>query len=412
MNKVKPFIIKYPHFFTLLLLFSFLEQFYLLFSFVERPIYSAISLSLVFFLSLILFKYTKFAYYNFFICLSLLVFIFLEGVNNYSLTSGVSWIGTLLKLFVFTILYFTLQGTRLSLADKLKLFRNLVIIVNIVLISSTLLGILFNNFIILNGRSRFLALSHTSSLVACFSGFSVILNFYYIKYYKGIFSKLLYCLSFFSLWVGLLVLFIAGSRQPVFGVFISVIVILMIKNKTWFVFAFISVLFTLYLLHVEFITDIDVLVSMHQFLHTVVDIAIDIIDYGLLSYMDGSSLSRFKYFEVGVKYVNANSFIFGGGLNSFPYIYLAKTGLEAPAPHNLVLSIITQFGYLGLILSVAFICRNVFLSLKYRKEEHLIMYLYIALGLSLNNPEYFLSLVIPLIFYFNLISTYKKITTA
>lgn len=409
MSQVKKITVNYPQLFTLILLISFFEQFYLLFSFIERPLYSAFSLSLVFVLSLILFKHSKFSHYNFFICIFLLSLVLFEGINNFALTSGGSWVGTMLKLYVFIIVYFTLQSTRLTIADKVNFFRNLVIIVNVVLILSTLLGVLFNNFIILNGRSRFLALSHTSSLVACFSGFTIILNFYFVKHYKIIFTKRMYYFSIFSLWFGVLVLIIAGSRQPVLGILLCLVFLIVIKNKTKITIFLASICFVIYLVHVEFITGIDFLVDFHQMLHIFKDVVIDIINYGLFSYMDGSSLSRFKYFEVGVQYVNNNNFIFGGGLNSFPYIYMDDTGLEAPAPHNLILSVITQFGYLGLVLATIFVCWKFFLSLKYREEEHLVMYIYIIGGLSLNNPEYFISLIIPLIFYFNLISTYKKI---
>jgi hypothetical protein len=408
MNQEKFFTVKYQQLFSVILVFSFLEQLYFLFSFIQRPLYSAFSLSLVFVMCLIVFKYSKFSYSHFFICTLLLILILFEGINNFSLTSGGSWVGTMLKLMVFIIIYFTLQSRQLSLVDKLNIFRNLIITVNIVLIFSTLLGILFNNFIILNGRSRFLALSHTSSLVACFSGFAIILNFYFIKYYKVIYSQKMYFFSLLSLWISVGVLFIAGSRQPVFGVLLCLFSLIVVKNKRIFALGLTSVFCALYLVHVEFITKIDLLVDLHQILHLFLDIVIDVINYGLFSYMDGSSLSRFRYFEVGVQYVNNNSFIFGAGLNSFPFIYMAETGLESPAPHNLVLSVLTQFGYLGLILSIFFVCWKVFLSLKYHKEEHLVMYIYILGGLSLNNPEYFLSLVIPLIYYFNLISTYKK----
>jgi len=368
-----------------MLILAFTEHVYALFSFVPRSAFNAFFLLSTLACSLYGITALKLSRGCFLAYLLICLYITSSALLSYLMFGGVLWAGTAIKLLVYTnyLVYF---GRRLNDPDEVLSFLfHFSMVVSVVALIG---GLLTNNFMVLNGRERFSGLSHTPSIVACFSGFFVILSCYFYKKYKY------FLISLFGFLLGLSMLFLSGSRQPLFGLFASLVLSILIVQPRLIVFLLGSILLFLGLIFAKIVPGLYelslIIHAVSQTLHAIMYLDMEVISGAI----DGSSLSRLRYLLVGIEYVSAKNIWFGTGLNSFPLIFLSQTGEEAPATHNLLLTVFTQFGIIGLVAFFSWMVFEVIQCVRQKDLFRCWLFSFIFLGLSLNNPEYFTSLVI------------------
>ena len=115
---------------------------------------------------------------------------------------------------------------------------------------------------------------------------------------------------------------------------------------------------------------------------------------------DGSIMARVNYFIVGLTYIHDNDLLFGAGLNAFPGIYGSVTGKYGVAPHNDLLLLIIDFGYIGTLIILLSLIYILIKSNKNKYKNQLIVFVLWAFGLSINNVFYYYPILSSLIILF------------
>lgn len=366
-----------------IIVFGSLELFYNLFGFIPREkfnaVYLLLTLSLSFFLIYrIRFLLSHFAFFSFSVFL-----VFLSSLNAYYNFGSFIWVGSFIKLILYLSFCFYLY-TNQSRVELLSLLKFTFRFVLAFIALSIMLGLLMDNTQILNGRIRFQGVTYTSSLFSMFCGLCTIFFMYYLKVTdgKGFFYKIF---IFFCICACLGLCFLSGSRQPFYGLILSMLLVLILNLNVFYRITLLFIVMAFVIVNFDF---------LYQTLFFLYDIAIAG-DYltSLSGIIDGSSYSRLRYLVYGVNYLLDNGIILiGSGLNTFPEIYYTLTMEERPAPHNLILMVVVNYGLLGCIL---FFTAVMYYFKVYRnKSLNLLLMFYFLFGVSFNNPEYFTSVMI------------------
>ena len=349
-------------------------EFFSLFYVSYKDIVNAAIILLSFFLMIFLILYNNpviksYHYYFFFYFIfSLTVSVF---IHLYQLGT-LFWLAIFLKIFIFCLMIFFFYY-----CVALKTINNLINVLFLFFVISIILGFVVSNYNFLNDRLRFNGSAVTGSFISMLSGLFLchfvggLADFRFLKFSKG----LLVCLMLVTL------LYFIGSRQPFVGFFISLILALLSLRRSSFIF-FSSCVFFIFLYNFDYI--INFLNDFESF-------------FLLESINDNSLLYRFKYIAFSFDYMNSFSLIvFGMGLNSFPLLFPAGDAGSLHATHNLLLFFFVNFGLLGITF---FLCAYIYFLYTADFRNKLLLY-YLIFGCSLNNPEYFLSVLFLLVLVF------------
>lgn len=376
-NKVSIFLIK------LIIVFSSLELFVHVFDFFPRVYISLISLLLCFFVIIMAMIRLKFSLRGYLLLFLALASCLIASLNSLLVIDDYSWLGTLVKYSIY--LCFSIVVVKsIEKEDVVDLVKFINTLIFIVLLLSFICGFLLDNTQILNGRTRFQGLTYTSSLFSSYCALSALFLFYQVFYTLKYRHKAEVFIVISSLILSLFLCYISGSRQPFYGLVLTLLLISFLKIHFYIrlVTIFLSISIALFFLipylsafNMQVLSDYDMFYNF------------------ALSNLDGSTYSRVKYFITGMEYLSDNGqVLFGSGLNSFPSVYYLITGLERPASHNIILTVLMNFGFVGLfsILSVV-----TYILLTINKDSFrlwLIVFYFVAL--SLNNPDYFISIIL------------------
>lgn len=379
-TKVDIFIIK------IVIVLSSLELFVYVFNFFPRVYISLFSLLLCLFTCFLAIIRIKLKLVEFLFLFVLIVFLLIASINSMVFIGDYSWAGTLIKYSIY--LCFSLVVLKsIEPEDVFELISFLNYLIFTVLFISLIFGFVFDNTQILNGRLRFQGLTYTSSLFSSYCALSALFFLYQIfqkinnKNNKRGIEFLIVIVSFI---LSLMLCYTSGSRQPFYGLILTSFVVLFMRLH----------LYIRLLSGVSFLCVFIVLISL--FFDSIgIDIYYDLksLHELVMSKVDGSTYSRIKYFTVGVGYLIENGqLLLGSGLNSFPSAYYSVTGLENPASHNIFLTIIMNFGIVG-FLFFFFIILYVLITINKNSFRFWLIVFYF-LALSLNNPDYFISIVL------------------
>lgn len=356
-------------FLCLAILFASLELFYFPFrSLVQREFYSLTSIFMSTLTTLLGIYYQKSIPKKSMAYILLLQFL-IVGYSwwSYILMTNFAWLGTSAKYFLYISFYFLVVNSGQPSRNVLRFFY---IYLVFLLASSGVFGYVLGNDIILNGRYRFAGLAHTPSVFAMFCMMASFYIFWYQKTFNITFTgAMALTMSIFLVWH-------SGSRQPVIALVI-ILTFYLFKSKLLFVFLRqIKCLFFV------------LFVTMFAYL-ALADISFFLEPLKILAGLDGSFYSRISYLSVGINFLqDSNLILLGSGFNSFPQIYLAETNLEAPATHNIILTLVTNFGLLFSFVIILMLFRYTSI----RNFDSAMFVLLMVMGTSLNNPDYFISI--------------------
>ena len=373
----------------------FLPFFSYLFPFIDRSILNIVSVSLSLIIASFINKPVWSSYFNVLVLIGAILVLFIQLAKT-SLTFGMyDGFASFLRyaLYVIMILQFRKTGVG-RLEFKVFLFVSCALAA-----LSIFIGLVSDQYIFLNGQDRFMGSSHSPAALSM--QLAVAITLIAISFKQGLNLRAdsrrmllsnLFLIGCFFLF--LYALIETGSRQPLLGVMV-VLLIVLYRDYRKFLF------FTLPILLIVLISFIDVNPILDG---RIVSSILKILDTSALDEIrDVSIMSRVNYFIVGVTYIFDNDLMFGAGLNAFPGIYGSVTGKYGVAPHNDLLLLIVDFGYIGALIIVLPLIYAVVKSIKNKHIAQLIVFVLWAVGLSLNNVVYYYPILTSLIvlFYFN-----------
>lgn len=341
---------------------------------------SALMILTIYTLLIIRFAFLKYSSNSFyFVCVIMMVFI-LSSLYSFLEFKNLMWVASFLKFSCYLMFYYIVM--HYANKDATRLLWGALILCSIIILLSFIGGWYIDNVTFLNDRLRFRGLSHTSSVLGCFSGLLALVTFnitFVGKMYTGkkrCFVFLLFVLSF-------AMTYLTASRQPFYGVFCA---IFLAWSSTYF-YHKVNFHFRVSLVIIFFLA---VILMLPFYIDSLFNI------YYKMNSFDSSFSGRLKYLKVGLIHLyESNMLLFGNGMNSFPTIYDDLTGLEKPAAHNIILMLLFNFGIVGLFIFLGVLSR---FYIRVRGDVHLTsLFWYLLIGLSLNNPEYFMSVSLMLI---------------
>ncbi|AWB71711.1 hypothetical protein D0810_17830 [Vibrio cholerae] len=367
----------------ILILLSSMELYYYCFPFIPRELFNAVFLIISLAFAFLLVYRSKFKKSGFFVWFVLSVWLLLSAINAYLGFGGLFWLGSWIKILFYITLSFYLysQSKRVQVVEIYSFLKKYLVLFVIV---SLILGVLLNNTQLLNGRVRFQGLTYTSSIFSMYCGLGSI--FYgWVLMIERKYTTLRCIKNLIFLLIFMFACYYSGSRQAFYGVLCSLII-----TVVWFsrfsvkliMFSFMLVFISIFYQEIirSFRFMLDIMFSQN-------------ILASLSGLVDGSTLSRVRYFTYGLDYAQDNGMLLiGVGLNTFPSLYFSITATESPAAHNFILMLIINYGLLGLVV---FIISFLMFLMDNRKKPIIVLLLfYFLLGTSLNNPEYFCSFIV------------------
>jgi len=375
------------------------ELIYFLFSsIIPRDIYN-LFLTTVALATVIIFfsKYSSFSQFSFLAYILVVFCIVLSGVNAYFIINNFAWVGTLTKYVLYTLLLFSIRKVEFN---NNTIFIFLVFVSLLLLYFTFILGWGLGNTQILNGRLRFQGLTYTSSIYSMFTGLTVIVLFHLganSKYFNLSNSKKI--ITWLSFIFAFTACYLSGSRQPFYGLIMSFFIILYLNAHLFYKILVVFVIsFILFLYKEQLFNAVNIISHIYNSNSMLQNMA---------GYVDGSTYSRIRYFDYGLYFLYQHDLqLYGSGLNSFPDIFLSLTGSERPATHNIILTILMNFGFVGLFVFIFFIVAAIFKSRKNTTRTLLILYL--LCGVSLNNPDYFVSFSVFYLVFFSVVRNERK----
>jgi hypothetical protein len=317
-------------------------------------------------------------YLTYFVILIFLYIQYVKTAVGFGVADGFS---TLLRY----IFYLTVGLVTYKRGIEEKSLNVIIFMAVIICIFSSVLGVIQDRYIWLNGWNRFMGANYSSAALALEASmclFLVYIKFFFLKPSSQLLS--LNTMTYIVLSVALLyILYLTGSRGPLLGViFLMAMHIFFNHRKLFFILAFTSLFIGGALFEASSLSSNRLLILMSN--------AAEVAEWDDLKNMgDGSVFSRIKYIEVGSSYIYDQNLAFGAGLNSFQGIYEASTGKDSVAPHNDFLLVLVEFGYIGLGIFLLILTGLVFRSLRKRNLFTLFIIGFWFFGFSLNNVFYY-----------------------
>jgi O-antigen ligase len=296
---------------------------------------------------------------------------------DYEVTDGLA---TLLRY----TLYLTVGIITYKNGVDIRVIKYVILISIIICILSSVLGIVQNRYVYLNGWNRFTGSNYSSvglALEASFCLFLIYARFLFLEPHKPTLS--LKTIGYMGISAALTyIIYLTGSRGPALGV-IAIIYIHTFFNKK-------IIFLTLLILPIIFINILYEAsdLSSNRILVLFTNLK-EVYYYDDIRNMGGSIFNRIDYIEVGVSYIYKYNLAFGAGLNSFQGIYEAASGRDRVAAHNDFLLVLVEFGYIGFGLFLFILALLLFKCIKSRNNFTLTTIIFWLSGLSLNNVLYY-----------------------
>lgn len=321
----------------------------------------------------------------------LLLFIqFSKTGLTFSLTDGMA---TFLR-YIFYISVITLVGHRGISKNDFHMFCQASYILCFL---SIIIGLIGENYVFLNGQNRFNGATHSAAALSM--QLSIAITLMLVEFIKSkeigisfsVSRSVIFVISFI---IFLYALIETGSRQPLLGLTLTIFFVVFVNYKRLLVFIFIPIFVFL----ISYIDSSAIL--EHRFLVTLIKLW-NLDDLSELSTLrDSSILARLNYFIVGIEYIINHNLMFGAGLNAFPGIYEIATGKAGVAPHNDLLLLLVEFGYIGGVFIILPLMILVLIAIKKKNIIAIAGVILWVTGFSLNNVMYYHPIVTSLLILF------------
>ena len=325
---------------VLFMLLLGLPMFMAPFDWVDRSIVNLFSLCSSALIYLFIQRKITLTYQTYLAYFVILIFLYVQYVKTavgFGVADGFS-------TFLRYIFYLTVGIVTYKRGIEEKSLNVIIFMAVIICIFSSVLGVIQDRYIWLNGWNRFMGANYSSAALALEASmclFLVYIKFFFLKSSSQLLS--LKTMTYIVLSVALLyILYLTGSRGPLLGVIVLMAMHIFFNHrKLFFILAFTGLFIGGALFEASSLSSNRLLILMSN--------AAEVAEWDDLKNMgDGSVFSRIKYIEVGASYIYDQNLAFGAGLNSFQGIYEASTGKDSVAPHNDFLLVLVEFGYIGL----------------------------------------------------------------